>query len=206
MKLKTYGTYSLTEWHGKVKAGTIEVNVSFVGGTASPSGSQPVYMVTKDPITQFVIENSKEFKDGFIVLVMCEEIGGNHRRMAVPKPVVEKPKTADAPTTQQQDTDETETPAADATGTVDDTEGETSGTVADEDENPSYEGEGVEGGTDPAEGTVTEDGKRIVEVTDIDDARDYLVEEFQIARSTLRSNVSVYRAAEEHNIVFKGIE
>lgn len=206
MKVKTYGIYSLTEWHGKVKAGTIEVNVSFVGGTASPSGSQPAYMVTKDPITQFVIENSKEFKDGFIVLVMCEEIGGNHRRMAVPKPVVEKPKTADATTTQQQDTDETETPAADATGTVDDTEGETSGTVADEDENPSYEGEGVEGGTDPAEGTVTEDGKRIVEVTDIDDARDYLVEEFQIARSTLRSNVSVYRAAEEHNIVFKGIE
>lgn len=206
MKVKTYGIYSLTEWHGKVKAGTIEVNVSFVGGTASPSGSQPAYMVTKDPITQFVIENSKEFKDGFIVLVMCEEIGGNHRRMAVPKPVVEKPKTADAPTTQQQDTDETETPAADATGTVDDTEGETSGTVADEDENPSDEGECVEAGTDPAEGTVTEDGKRIVEVTDIDDARDYLVEEFQIARSTLRSNVSVYRAAEEHNIVFKGIE
>lgn len=206
MKVKTYGIYSLTEWHGKVKAGTIEVNVSFVGGTASPSGSQPAYMVTKDPITQFVIENSKEFKDGFIVLVMCEEIGGNHRRMAVPKPVVEKPKTADAPTTQQQDTDETETPAADATGTVADTEGETSGTVADEDENPSDEGEGVAAGTDPAEGTVTEDGKRIVEVTDIDDARDYLVEEFQIARSTLRSNVSVYRAAEEHNIVFKGIE
>ena len=206
MKVKTYGIYSLTEWHGKVKAGTIEVNVSFVGGTASPSGSQPAYMVTKDPITQFVIENSKEFKDGFIVLVMCEEIGGNHRRMAVPKPVVEKPKTADAPTTQQQNTDETETPAADATGTVADTEGETSGTVDDEDENHSDEGEGVEAGTDPAEGTVTEDGKRIVEVTDIDDARDYLVEEFQIARSTLRSNVSVYRAADEHNIVFNGIE
>lgn len=208
MKVKTYGIYNLTEWHGKVKAGTIEVNVSFVGGTASPSGSQPAYMVTKDPITQFVIENSKEFKDGFIVLVMCEEIGGNHRRMAVPKPVVEKPKTTDAPTTQQHDTDETETetPAADAAGTVTDTKGETSGTVADEDENPSDEGEGVEGGTDPADGSVTEDGKRIVEVTDIDDARDYLVEEFQIARSTLRSNVSVYRAAEEHNIVFKGIE
>lgn len=206
MKVKTYGIYNLTEWHGKVKAGTIEVNVSFVGGTASPSGSQPAYMVTKDPITQFVIENSKEFKDGFIVLVMCEEIGGIHRRMAVPNPVVEKTKTDDAPTTQQHDTDETETPAADADGTVTDTEGETSGTVADEDENPSDEGEGVECGTDPAEGTVTEDGKRIVEVTDIDDARDYLVEEFQIARSTLRSNVSVYRAAEEHNIVFKGIE
>ena len=53
---------------------------------------------------------------------------------------------------------------------------------------------------------MTDDGKRIVEVTDIDDARDFLVDEFQIARSTLRSNVSVFRAAEEHNIVFNGIE
>ena len=208
MKVKTYGIYSLTEWHGNVKAGTIEVNVSFVGGTASPSGSQPAYMVTKDPITQFVIENSKEFKDGFIVLVMCEEIGGNHRRMAVPNPVVEQPKTDDAPTTQQQGTEKpkTETPASDATGTVANAEDETSGTVSDEDENTSDEGDGVESGIDPADGTVTEDGKRIVEVTDIDDARDYLVEEFQIARSTLRSNVSVFRAADEHNIVFKGIE
>ena len=86
------------------------------------------------------------------------------------------------------------------------TEEEASGTVAEEDENPSDEGESVEAGIDPADGTVTKDGKRIVEVTDIDDARDFLVDEFQIARSTLRSNVSVFRAAEEHNIVFKGIE
>lgn len=79
-------------------------------------------------------------------------------------------------------------------------------TVADADENPSDEVDVVEVGIDPAEGTVTADGKRIVEVTDIDDARDYLVDEYGIARSSLRSNVSVFRAAEEHNIVFKGIE
>lgn len=205
MKIKTYGIYNLTEWHGKIKAGTIEVNVSFTGGTASPSGSQPAYMVTKDPIVQFVIENSKEFKNGFICLVMAEEIAGTHHRIAIPKPVVNKP-AADAPGTvaktpapspipTQEDTDETKTPAADATGTV-----------ADEDENPSYDDEDVESGIDPTEGTVTEDGKRIVEVTDIDDARDYLVEEFQMTRSSLRSNISVIRAAEEHNIVFRGLD
>lgn len=86
MKVKTYGVPGLTEWHGKVRAGNIEVSVSFKGGTASPSGAQPAYFVTKDPITQFIIENSKEYKNGFIILVMQQEAPGEHPRMAVPKP------------------------------------------------------------------------------------------------------------------------
>ena len=86
MKVKTYGVPGLTEWHGKVKAGSIEVEVSFSGGTASPSGAQPAYFMTKDPITQFIIENSKEYKNGFIILVMQQEAPGEHPRMAVPKP------------------------------------------------------------------------------------------------------------------------
>lgn len=86
MKVKTYGVPGLSEWYGKVKAGNIEVEVQFKGGTASPSGAQPAYFVTKDPITQFVIENSKEFKQGFIILVMQHELPGAHPRMAVPKP------------------------------------------------------------------------------------------------------------------------
>lgn len=86
MKVKTYGVPDLTEWHGKIKAGTLEVSVSFTGGTASPSGAQPAYFMTKDPITQFIIENSKEYKNGFIILVMQQEAPGEHPRMAVPKP------------------------------------------------------------------------------------------------------------------------
>lgn len=85
MKSKTYGIFGLNEWHGKLRAGSIDVQVSFKGGTASPSGAQPAYFMTKDPITQFVIENSKEFKKGFIVLVMQQELPGDHPRMAVPK-------------------------------------------------------------------------------------------------------------------------
>ncbi len=96
MKVKTYGVPDLTEWHGKLKAGSLEVNVSFTGGTASPSGAQPAYFMTKDPIVQFVIENSKEYKNGFIILVMSQDIAGEHPRMAIPKPkpapVVEAPK------------------------------------------------------------------------------------------------------------------
>lgn len=88
MKIKTYGVPELTEWHGKVKAGSIEVNLSFRGGTSSPSGAQPAYLVTKDPIIQFVIENSKEFKNGFIILLMTQEMPGNHPRMRVAQKAV----------------------------------------------------------------------------------------------------------------------
>lgn len=85
MKVNTYGIYGLTEWQGKLKAGNIEVNVAFAGGTASSTGAQPAYFVTKNPITQFVIENSKEFKSGFIHLEMSQEIEGVHPSVAMPK-------------------------------------------------------------------------------------------------------------------------
>lgn len=95
MKVKTYGVPGLSEWHGKLKVGSIETNVSFIGGTASPSGSQPAYMTTKDPIAQFVIENSKEFKDGFIILLLTQEVEGVHPRMAVAKAApASQPKSA----------------------------------------------------------------------------------------------------------------
>ena len=85
MKIKTYGINGLTDWYGEIKAGAISMKVLFRGGTASPSGAQPAYLVTKDPITQFVIENSKEFKNGFIHLEMSQDLPGEHPRMAVPK-------------------------------------------------------------------------------------------------------------------------
>lgn len=173
MKVKTYGIYNLTEWHGKVKAGTIEVNVSFTGGTASPSGAQPAYMVTKDPIVQFVIENSKEFKDGLINLVFVDEVEGNHRRMAIPKPVDEKP--VFAPTTELHD----------------DNQGFA----------PSTEHQEVE---ESQEGS--EDGMKIVEVTDIDAARDYLADTFGIARSNIRYKSNVLEKAAELKIKFVGLD
>lgn len=45
-----------------------------------------------------------------------------------------------------------------------------------------------------------------VEVTDIDEARDYLVEKCGVQRSTIRSAINVFRTADEHGIVFDGIQ
>ena len=84
--IKTYAVHGLSEWYGDLKAGTISVKVSFTGGTASPSGALPAYFMSKDPITQFVIENSKEFKSGFIRLEMQQTIADKHPQEAVAKP------------------------------------------------------------------------------------------------------------------------
>lgn len=203
-KKKTYGVQGYMEWQALIRCGKATVTVHFSGGSLTGYGVTPAEFTTENPMTQAIIENSDYFKKGKIILMrevdgtgkFKEFVKGQHANEGNHKGGQAATASAIAETSLNPNgAPKTETPAADATGTV-----------ADEDENPSDEGEGVEAGIDPAEGTVTADGKRIVEVTDIDDARDYLVDEYQIARSSLRSNVSVFRAAEEHNIVFKGIE
>ena len=217
-KKKTYGVHGYMEWQALIRCGKATVTVHFSGGSLTGYGVTPAEFTTENPMTQAIIENSDYFKKGKIFLMrevegtgkFKEFVKGQHANEGNHKGGHAATDSAIYDTSLNPNgTPKTETPAADATGTVAETEtpaADATGTVADEDENPSDEGEGVEAGIDPAEGTVTADGKRIVEVTDIDDARDYLVDEYGIARSSLRSNVSVFRAAEEHNIVFKGIE
>lgn len=82
MVVKTYGIRGLSEWYGTLKAGSLSVDVAFTGGTASPSGARPAYMIVKDPVQQFVIEHSKEFLNGFIHVEMQQEVAGVHPRSA----------------------------------------------------------------------------------------------------------------------------
>lgn len=165
MKVKTYGIPGLSEWHGKVKAGSIAINVSFTGGTASPSGAQPAYFMTKDPITQFVIENSKEFKQGFIILVMQQEAPGEHPRMAVPKPKkLSMDQQENKPTSEQAD------------------EGDVNEEVST---------------VSPESATVQK-----IEVPSLEDAKAYLVENFGISRTKLRSRKQIEEAGAANGIEF----
>lgn len=189
MKVKTYGVPGLSEWYGKVKAGNIEVEVQFKGGTASPSGAQPAYFVTKDPITQFVIENSKQFKQGFIILVMQHELPGEHPRIAAPKqkPVVQKPVVPNDEVPKEE--------------------------VPQEDENP----EGNEPADEPAEiqgadndeaageGEEVADGLTRINVASLDETKAYLVDNYGCKSSDLRSKPKIVAAAKERGIEFIGI-
>lgn len=212
-KRKTYGVSGYMEWVALIECGKATVKVHFSGGSLTGYGVTPAEFTTQNPMTQAIIENSKEFKSGKIfILREIEGTGkfkefvrgqhaneGNHlggqaaTASAIAGTALDADGTSKAPTTASVDDEEPmddpindeETEPADEEESTDDTEAET---------------------VEDSEATVTADGKAIIDVTDLDDARDYLCENFGIARSSLRSNVSVPRAAEEHNIVFRGIE
>lgn len=212
-KRKTYGVSGYMEWIALIECGKATVKVHFSGGSLTGYGVTPAEFTTQNPMTQAIIENSKEFKSGKIFLLreiegtgkFKEFVRGQHANegnhlggqaataSAIAGTSLDADGTSKTPKVEQTDADEPmgdpindeETEPADDEESTDDTEAET---------------------VEDSEATVTADGKAIIDVTDLDDARDYLCENFGIARSSLRSNVSVYRAAEEHNIVFRGIE
>ena len=212
-KRKTYGVSGYMEWVALIECGKATVKVHFSGGSLTGYGVTPAEFTTQNPMTQAIIENSKEFKSGKIFLLreiegtgkFKEFVRGQHANegnhlggqaataSAIAGTALDADGTSKTPKVEQTDANEPmgdpindeETEPADDEESTDDTEAET---------------------VEDSEATVTAEGKAIIDVTDLDDARDYLCENFGIARSSLRSNVSVYRAAEEHNIVFRGIE
>lgn len=212
-KRKTYGVSGYMEWVALIECGKATVKVHFSGGSLTGYGVTPAEFTTQNPMTQAIIENSKEFKNGKIFLLreiegtgkFKEFVRGQHANegnhlggqaataSAVAGTALDADGTSKAPTAASVDDEEPmsdpindeETEPADDEESTDDTEAETA---------------------EDSEATVTADGMAIIDVTDIDDARDYLCENFGIARSSLRTNVSVPRVAKEHNIVFRGIE
>ena len=201
------------EWVALIECGKATVKVHFSGGSLTGYGVTPAEFTTQNPMTQAIIENSKEFKSGKIFLLREIEGTGKFKEFVRGQHANEgnhlggQAATASAIAGTALDADGTsKTPAAasadDEEPMIDPINDEETEPADDEESTDDTEAETVE----DSEATVTADGKAIIDVTDLDDARDYLCENFGIARSSLRSNVSVYRAAEEHNIVFRGIE
>lgn len=201
------------EWVALIECGKATVKVHFSGGSLTGYGVTPAEFTTQNPMTQAIIENSKEFKSGKIFLLREIEGTGKFKEFVRGQHANEgnhlggQAATASAIAGTALDADGTsKTPAA----TSADDEEPMSDPINDEETEPADDEESTDDTeaetVEDSEATVTADGKAIIDVTDLDDARDYLCENFGIARSSLRSNVSVPRAAEEHNIVFRGIE
>lgn len=214
-KRKTYGVMGMMEWVAVIKCGLAEVKVHFSGGSLSGYGVVPAQYTTEDPFIQTVIERSKYFESGKITLLRETQGTGKYKNVI-------KERHADAGTHmpgQAATTSvvmETSLNPDGAPKKVEDggknaTEGDNKGADA---------ADAAEGVVTPAEQTLfPEEGQNagaglvgdgsgiVVEVNDLDDAKAYLVDEFEgVTMSSLRSKVAVLRCAAEHNIVFKGLE
>lgn len=190
---KIYGVKGMMEWIASIPCGKATVTVPFTGGSLSGYGIVPAQYITENPMMQAVIENSDYYKSGKIVLIREMEGSGKYQlpvrnaqssnhmpgQAATASAILESPLNPDYKSAQPVETKQT------------DNDSETE--EPDEDENPKDE-------------TVTEDGMKIVEVTDIDAARDYLAETFNIARSNIRYKSNVLEKAAELKIKFVGLD
>lgn len=107
--IKTYGIYGLLEWHGILKVGGVDMKVSFTNGSTTAYGVSPATLITKDELTQFVIEHSDKFKKGVIKLISQKALPEAEAKAAV-KPEAKPEVTAKV--------NENEAPTANADGTT----------------------------------------------------------------------------------------
>lgn len=196
-KIKTYGVRGLMEWVCNIPVGKSHMRIEFTGGVLTSYGNTPAKYVTKDLLQQTIIEHSEFFKKKRIVLLSVVDTDEDEDRMPkAEKPAKQAPAPpapSTAPKTEQTAGSDGESGNADAN----DADDADAGDKSDGDETPKDDAD--------SDGERTSDGKLIVKVTSLDDAKTYLNEKCGIAVRELRSKAKILDAAEANGVSFEGI-
>lgn len=202
MEKRTYGAPRLVDWVAQIKAGAATVRVHFTGGALTSYGVTPAEYTTDSPFIQKVIEQSRYYKEGRIILLRKTEIaepakptktkkvkpqqqhqqapeepGSTHQAPATPQPIE---------TPAHKELEEAHSPVEAGNETVD---------------NHTKDEQQAERVPDDTEAA---DNLNKVEVSCLQDAQAYLQEQFNIASYKVRSYDAAQRAASEHGVVFVG--
>jgi hypothetical protein len=196
-KIKTYGVRGLMEWVCNIPVGKSHMRIEFTGGILTSYGNTPAKYVTKDLLQQTIIEHSEFFKKKRIVLLSVVDTDEDEDRIPKTEKPAEQvpasPAPSTAPKTEQAAGSDGENGNAD-TNDADDAD---AGDKSDGDETPKDDAD--------SDGERTSDGKLIVKVTSLDDAKTYLNEKCGIAVRELRSKAKILDAAEANGVSFEGI-
>ena len=177
-KIKTYGVRGLMEWVCNIPVGTSHMRIELPGGVLTSYGNTPAKYVTKDLLQQTIIEHSDFFKKKRIVLLSVVDTDEDEDKL---------PKYADAADHPNSPEDEDEDEDTSTSDGSEDVEADTQ--VASNDDNSER----------------TSDGKLIVKVTSLDDAKTYLNEKFGIAVRDIRSRAKIIETAGANGVFFEGI-
>jgi len=176
----TYGVYNLIEWHALLRLGKATVKVQFTGGSITTQGVTPATFTTEDPVIQFAIERSPEFRNGKIKVVRVATLNEVVEiECNVPKAINSVPSPNPAPNP---------TPIPTETTTAPVVEGEKA---------PDTETDNEAETEDNAE---TAPALTQVEFSCNDDAKDYLEQTFSCIRSKLRNREDIINAGKAHNV------
>ena len=223
MKLKKYGAIGVMEWQLNLPVGKATVHVEFKGGFENKFGIHPATFMTTDPIVQTVIERSYYFASGKIKLLDVKDLGLSPMEIAAQKRKAEEiaKKKADAEAKAKAEAD---AQAGNAQGQAI----ESPGTVANEDaaadaeveleneteevaENEEAEENAVDGSVYDVEGDTTsgvdmasDEGEyTVVPVTCNEDAKNYLVDNFNCSARKLTNWATILEVGKANGILFE---
>lgn len=194
----TYGVYNLIEWHALLHLGKGRVKVTFTGGSITAQGVTPATFTTEDPVVQFAIERSPEFKSGKIKVVRRVKLEGlipieRNGLGARSKDLAQNYSGTEAGTSGLGP--RAEALAQNYSGGMGQDGGSGFGA---EDGAMEQDGAGSseEGGETAAAGI----GMTQVEFASNDEAKDYLEQNFGLVRSKLRNREDIYKAGKANGV------
>ena len=233
MKLKKYGAIGVMEWQLNLPVGKATVHVEFKGGFENKYGIHPATFMTTDPIVQTVIERSYYFASGKIKLLDVKDLGLSPMEIAAQKRKAEEiaKKKADdeakakaeaqakaeadaqAGNAQGQAIESPGTVASNAAseGAADDAEPEMENETEEVAENEEAEENAVDGSVYDVEGETTsgvdmasDEGEyTVVPVTCNEDAKNYLVDNFNCSARKLTNWATILEVGKANGILFE---
>lgn len=200
---KTYAIYNLTEKHTSFFLGKTRVQVSFTGGIVTKKGVTPATFTTEDPVVQFAIENSADFKKGTITLRSKYPMQGE---VKVGKNPPDEPTATTAPAMPKADI------IREAAANVSDADTATAEPEKEEIPEPGpvceAADEGDEASEQPQKTDVAGSGEEkdhnleVIEVSCRDVAKQYLQEHYDENPTPLRTIANIQECAAKYGITF----
>lgn len=222
MKLKKYGAIGVMEWQLNLPVGKATVHVEFKGGFENKFGIHPATFMTTDPIVQTVIERSYYFVSGKITLLDVKDLGLSPMEIAAQKRKAEEIAKKKAETEAQAKAEadaqagNAQGQAIESPGTVasesaaDDAEAELGNETEEVAENEESEENAVDGSVYDVEGETTsgvdmasDEGEyTVVPVTCNEDAKNYLVDNFNCSARKLTNWTTILATGKANGILF----
>lgn len=229
MKLKKYGAIGVMEWQLNLPVGKATVHVEFKGGFENKYGIHPATFMTTDPIVQTVIERSYYFASGKIKLLDVKDLGLSPMEIAAQKRKAEeiaKEKAEEAAKAKAKAEAQAKAEADAQAGNAQGQAIESPGTVASESaaaeaeleneteevaENEEAEENAVDGSVYDVEGETTsgvdmasDEGEyTVVPVTCNEDAKNYLVDNFNCSARKLTNWATILKVGKANGILFE---
>lgn len=225
MKLKKYGAIGVMEWQLNLPVGKATVHVEFKGGFENKFGIHPATFMTTNPIVQTVIERSYYFVSGKITLLDVKDLGLSPMEIAaqkrkaeeIAKKKAEEADKAKAKAEADAQDGNAQGQAIESPGTVasesaaDDTEAELGNETEEVAENEEAEENAVDGSVYDVEGETTsgvdmtsDEGEyTVVQVTCNEDAKNYLVDNFNCSARKLTNWATILEVGKANGILFE---